>query len=255
MKTGIEQLITNPTYISGVVPNVGFEAENLLDPDSLHLWQMTQGTGTLVIEHDSITAEIICLFNCNIETSVTIKTWAVYGVGAATNTVVLTPAMYTGFTYMNLYAELSDTTTPFTAIELIFAGATPTFLTSLGHIWACDLIDWDCEEKIQPVDESTDSVQITRTNRSDANRRYNLQAYDITLKKENDFETIRNNIRTIMETGYGTPRPIIMDAPFFPADELLYGIFDSGKVKYDIIDTAEITEPLVQTTIGIREVT
>jgi hypothetical protein len=257
MKTGIEQLIENASYTSSVTPNVGFEAENILDPDSLHLWQMTQGAGTLVIEHDSITADILCLFNCNIETNVTIKTWTVYSTGSITNTVVLTPSDYTGFEFDNLLAELTDTTTAFTAIELIFTGATSSFLTSVGYLWGGDLINFGCAEKVQSGDESADDIQITRSNRPDPNERYNFQTYDVTLKKENDYDTLRSNMRQILTTGYGTSRPYIMNEPFLLTQELLLGILDSGKIKYDIIELAGVDSGgyIAQTTIGIREVT
>jgi len=242
------------TYTESVTNVSGFPETNIIDNNTLKVWKVTQGTASLVIEWTTgFTADMIGLFNVALETNVTITTYSAYPATSIESKVV-TAAQLTGFEYKNALFELTDTTTSIVAIKLEFTGGTPTFSTYAGYIWAGDLIDFDCSEKMQLSDNSADQVTTTRTNRPDVNREYNLQTYSVTLHKETAFLTLRGYMRTLLLSGYATERPFIIDENFLTAPDLLLGILDAPTIKYDIFNTGD-SNYIAQTTLGIREVT
>lgn len=280
MKIGKLTELSNVTFTSSVTANSGKVETNLLDNNTLKIWEVTQADATLLLQFDPIDIDMIGLFNLNIRGSVTINAYTDHP-GQIQNTKTITNLELVGLESKNTFIELTslfpDSNSDFilddfilddkilggaldpgiSAIEIIFKGGSPGFNTSMGYIWAGDLIDFGCAEKIQPFDQSQDDITVTRGNQPDANSRFNLQNYNVTIKKENEVETLRDNMREILATGFGTPRPFLFDEPFFPSTEIMLGILDSGKIGYDVIefgsDGSDNTYGL-QTTIGPREV-
>jgi hypothetical protein len=251
----LDNVSSEITYTSSVTSTTGFPESNIADPDSLKLWKVTQGTVDLVIEWTTgFTAQMIGLFNVNLETNVTITTYSSYP-SSSIESKVIALADLTGFEWKNGLFELTNTSTSIKAIKLAFTGATPTFKTYAGYIWVGDWVNFGCAETMQAIDASADQATVSRTNRPDTNEEYDFQSYAITLKKTEGFTTVRSNIRTILNLGYATPRPVIIDEPFFTSSEVFYGILDAPTVKYDTIVTGDTSTYLAQTTIGLREVT
>jgi hypothetical protein len=243
------------TYTSSVTSTTGFPESNIVDSDSLKPWKVTQGTVDLVIQWTTgFTAQVIGLFNVSLETNVTITTYSSYP-STSIESKVIALADLTGFDYKNGLFELTNTSTSIKAVKLAFTGATPTFKTYVGYIFVGDFINFGCAEEVQAIDESADQATLSRTNRPDTNEEYNFQSYAVTLRKSEGFTALRTNIRTIMTLGYATPRPMIIDEPFFTNSELFYGILDAPTVKYDLLSTGSSGTYLVQTTIGLKEVT
>lgn len=246
--------VSSEITVSGTVPAIlGFPEENILTNDSLQLYKFTQGAGTTTINWTTgFTAEMICIFNLTIKTSLTIKTYDTSDVLIETS-AAFTSADFVGFEYKNLLFELTNTSTNIGKIELIFTTSDATFNTSVGYIWIGDYIDFGCAEKIQAFDESNDQVTINRTNSPDVNKEYNYQAYNLTTKKDVSFDTLRANFRLLWSNGYANKRPMILNEPLFSKDELFLGIFDAPRVAYDTFDIENPNE-LCQATIGLREV-
>lgn len=275
MKIGKSQQLTTATFTSTPSENSGKEAENILDSNTLKVWGVTGADATLLVQIPTITFDTIALFNLTIRTSITINLYSDYP-GSLIQTETIIASDFIGNESKNLFIDVDAIpqgnadgfilgeyildeyivdgrgNISINYIEIICAGNLSNFQTSIGYLWLGDLIDFGCAEKIQPFDQSQDDVTVTRGNNPDVNERYDIQAYNVTLKKENDYETLRGNIRLILSDGFGTPRPYIIDEPFLSVDEVLLGIMDSGKVGYDIISTD--SGFIAQTTIGIREV-
>jgi hypothetical protein len=258
MKIGKIQKLENVTLTSTVLNVTGFAETNIIDPNTLNLWKVEEGDVTLTIEHDSITADVICLFNVDLETSVQIKTYSAYPGTVIETKTILAAELITSLESKNALFELTDTSTSIVAIDLVFSGPTSTYETFTGFIWVGEIVNFGCseamQEAMQPTDNSNDNVNITRANVSDSKEEYSFQNYDLTLKKENDFLTLRTNMRSILESGYGLPRPYIIDEPYFADPEVIYGILDSGKVAYDLFFTSKTAGTYIaQVTLGIRE--
>ena len=255
MKFGIENLLTvdNVTFYSDVAPIRGGEETCMLDNDTQELCQYDEGDVNIRLEFAALNIELIALFNIDFGTAITINTYPVYP-GPVSNTKTYTLDELTGLQSKNAFLELTDKTA-ITAIELVITGYDyeSAIDTYIGYIWAGLEIDLGCVENIQPADISADEVVISRVNHPDVNDKYEYQTFDVTLKKDNEFETLRNNMRQILNTGYGTPRPWLFNEPFFPADEIVLAILDSGKISYDIIPLSA-GGFITQTTIGIQEV-
>lgn len=255
MKFGIENLLTvdNVTFTSDVAPIRGGEEECMLDNDTQELTQYDEGDVTIRLEFAATEIDLIALFNVDFGTALTINTYPVYP-GPASNTKTYTLDELTGLFYKNAFLELTDTTA-ITAIELVITGYDyeSAIDTYIGYLWAGKVVDLGCVENIQPADISTDTVTMSRVNHPDINDYFEYQTFDVTLKKDNEFETLRDNMRQILNTGYGTPRPWLFNEPFFPADEIVLAILDSGKISYDIIPV-NAGDFIAQTTIGIEEV-
>ena len=251
MKAGLVTKILSPIVTSSVVPVAGFPAVNVMTDDTLQLWKVIQGTVTLLVTFTPAAVQAICLFNCNVEHDITITCYSAYP-GVVHETLTLDHADLCGFESRNVLFELVDTATPIEAIKIVTNGGTPTFQTYAGYLWAGDFIDFGCAENIQPSDESKDEVTVTRANAPDSKDVFKKQSYAITIKKENDFNDLRDDIREILTAGYGVPRPWIINEPFLDDHEVFLGIMDSGKVKYDVIKTS--TEFISQATIGLLEV-
>lgn len=237
-----------------VVQEAGFDPENIIDPNSLKKWKVQNGAVTLTLQFDSITADAVCLFNCNIETSVELKTYSTYP-GVVEDSITLTTSDLTGFTSLNALFELTKPTTAIEAIELIFLSADPSFFTSVGFIWVGELLDFECGKALQNFDDSEDEVTVTRANTVSVKTRYNFQEFNITTPVEEEFVDVQTRFRTILNGGYGTRRPYIFDEPPYDTkNELIYGIMESARVGYDIQFNSKNTERFTNATIKIREV-
>lgn len=257
MKTGkINKILNDIVSFTPSVTNVsGFPETNIIDSNSLKLWKVTQGTVTLVLQFATgFTADMVALFNVQFETSVKITTYSAYPATPIENTTFTTT---TGLEFQNVLYELTNTTTTIVAIKLEFSGATSSFSTFCGYLWAGDVIDFGCAENIQPTDNTADQLSITRTNRADVNEEFDFQSYDVTLKKIVEYETLRGDIREIINDGVYKARPFILQDGFLVNTELLFGIFDAPTVKYDLFYMGDElpNDYKSQTTIGIREVT
>jgi hypothetical protein len=258
MKTGkenkLEDVSSEITLTSTVTNETGFPEENILTSNTLATWKVSQGAVELVIEWTTgFTAEIIGLFNVNLETNVTITTYSAYP-ATSIESKIITASELMGLEFENALFELTDTTTSIKAIKLAFTGATSTFPTHTGYIWIGDLIDFGCSEEIQAFDVSNDQVTIARANRPDVNREFLYQEYNITTPKVEDFTVTRTKTRDILDTGFATARPMIIDEPIFTSSELFLGIFDAPRFAYDLIKTDNSSTYMVQVTFGIREV-
>ena len=255
MKFGIQQrILSEYTTLTATVGNEpGKETSNVLSNDTFFTWEVEQGTATLLAVFDyAVETDLIGLFNVAIDTSVIISVYEAYP-GTVTETKTVLVSELCGLYEKNAYFELSQTRSLF-AIKMEFTGVSSLFLTSLGYLWAGLLENLGCAEAIQPGDISNDDVNISRTNHPDTEESYDYQTFDVTVKKENDFETLRASMRQIINTGFSTPRPWLIDEPFFTVPEVVLGMLDSGKIKYDIIPTDDNDGFLSQVTIGIREV-
>jgi hypothetical protein len=253
LKVGKLTKISGESFSSTVTAESGFDETNITNENSRKKWKVKNGAVTLNIQFTGTTAECICLFNCNIKTDITIKTYSSYP-STVIETKTITVSQLTGFQSKNALFELTDTSTTIVAIDLVFTSTDTAFYTSVGYLWMGDLIDFGCVENMQPVDDSDDQATVTRAGTTDVKRRYNFQEYSVTLKKENVYETIRAVWRTILTDGFGTKRPFIIDESFLTSSELLLGIFDSPKAGYDIENQFSSTDNLTQFTFGIREV-
>ena len=276
MKIGKLTQLDNVTFTTSTAVVPGKEAVNMLNNDVLNIFQFTGADGSVLIEFDPIKVEKISLHNIKARSAVTIDLYQSYPEKLLSSTVILA-SRFTGLFVDGTFSDVgtaggqgegfilgefilnefilagnvSDT---ISAITLTFSGGDPGFLSSCGYIWAGDFHDFGCAEKIQPSDQSNDSVTISRTNHPDINDSYEFQSFNVTYKKDRLFSDLRPQMRDILLTGFGTPRPIIFDEPMFPdAPEILLGILDAPKVGYDIIETS-VTDPNSQITIGIREV-
>jgi hypothetical protein len=257
MKYGIanKALTTNTTLTSTITAEAGKDEENILDEDSLYIWEVEEGAVTLTAEFDSaIDVDLIGIFNVTCQTSVQIIAYSTYpGTVAATKTV--TTANLGGLDLKCTFLEL-DSTTSIDAVEIVTVGATSTFLTSVGYLWVGEVIDFGCLEAMKPNDSSADNVTITRANQPDVKEVYNFQSYDVTVKKDTPFFALRDTkIRTIFDNGgYGQKRPFLFnDGPFDGYEEILLGIFDAPKFSPDVI-YFDVSDWQGQITLGIREV-
>lgn len=256
MKFGIENLLNDVTvtFSSNAIPYPGGEEENMLNNDSQMLCMFDEATVTILLQFEALTVDMIGLFNVQFGETLTIRTYSTYPT-TITNTKTITPSDLTGLFVKNTYLNLTNKA-PITAIELIFTGEDEQYEydidTWIGYIWAGLMIDLDCAENLMPIDQSEDEAKITRVNHPDNNNRYEYQEFKATVKKENNFVDLRNNMRHILNTGYGTPRPWYFDEPFFPSPEIILGILNSGKVPYDLLETDGGF--IAQTSFGIREV-
>lgn len=258
MKIGKNSKLTDLTisYVSSVDEDSGMYANNITDPDSLNVYQVTEGTVALsMVLPAVIKAELICLFNVTIEDDITINLIDTSG-PTTISTITVNVDDLPGFEFKNVLFANTAPAVNFDKIEIITNGTTPNFVTSIGFLWAGDLIDFGCSEALQPADNSNDSVTLTRTNRPDAQNRYLYQSYQITTSKRWTFSQLQGKMRELFTLGIGTARPVILDEPMFNPTNLLYGILDAGTVKYDqiYIDDA-VNKHNSQTTIGINEVT
>lgn len=284
MKIGkVNKILDNVNRItttsSGIV---GAEISLILDPNTLKKWSDNFTSATIqVVLDEAITSEIICLFNICVTGTVEVKTLTELGV--VTNTHLFTSVNTIGIENKHLLAELSNKTTPYKIIQ-ITVNTTPatelynqgvaygvhgfgsvgfgvTYLDSidsncfLGYLWAGDTIDFGCVENMQPFDNTSDIVNITRSNVPDVQRSYKYQTFNITLKKPNRFITLRDNIRYFINDGIGKARPFLFDEPCYDSTELVYGIFDATRFGYDIFYAPiESGDFIAQATIGVREV-
>lgn len=259
MKMGKENKlddVSSEITLTGSIVNInGFPKENILNKFTLQPWKVIESTVDLVIKWTTgFTAEMIGLFNVNLETNVTITTYSTYPT-TSIESKVITASELTGFDYKNALFQLTNTTTNIVAIKLSFTGPTSSFKTRVGSLWVGDFVDFGCSEKTQPFDESADQSTLSRANTPDTNREYNFHGYSVTIKKTNGFLSLRSKIREILTTGYSTSRPMVIDEPFFSSPELFYGVFDAPRVMYDLIQGDAISDFVVQTTIGLVEVT
>lgn len=255
MIAGIENKIksTNVSSVtSSVTPVSGKGADKIITKDALEIWQIIQGAGTVTIDFTTaITAELICLFNVICETSVKIETFDA-GLVSIESKTVLTAGL-TGLDILNTYFKLTSTT-PIKRIVLTYAGATSSFETSTGSIWAGDIVDFGCLKSLIPRDTAADSSTITRGQLGSIKEEYNYQDYDFTTRIDLAFMTFRDDvIRPLVRAGFLKPRPFIFDVePYFTTPETLLAGFDAGRIQYDVIDDAGIYPG--QATLGILEV-
>jgi hypothetical protein len=282
MKIGkINKIIDNVDSINATeTGDPGFNVTNIINPNSLEKWQSSFASATIQINLTAgITAETISLFNIVINGTIQVKT--ITSADVITNSITFDSADLAGLQNKHLLFNLTEKTTPFDKIQIIletentaqeqgvgyFAhgygsvgyGVTKTIVASgefsIGYVWAGDNINFGCAENMQPIDNTNDIINITRSNVPDTQVVYDYQNFNVTLKKENDFITLRENIRFFIDNGIGQPRPFILDEPYYPNPEVIYGIFDATKFGYDVIyapgDTGDF---IAQTTIGIREV-
>lgn len=265
-------------------PEPGFDLENILNKNTLKIWKSSGTEGaTIEIElTEPITATTICLINVNLTDVFEIRTYTAGNM--VTNSIQVPFENANGLEYKNMLYQLTNTTDAFNRIQIILRGSTGGFnqgvgyfahgygsvgfgvtgfdmseskQLSLGYIWCGDVIDFGCAESLQPFDNTNDDTNITRTNNPDTKEEYDYQAYNVTLKKENDFNTLRENIRILMKDGLTKGRPFIIDEPYFVIPEVLYGIFDATRIGYDPFLTNTNAEPnnfIAQATFGIREV-
>ena len=235
MILGKNTKIQNATFLSSVDENPGFYADNILTPDSGELYAVTEGTVILTIDFDTITAQYLALFNVTIETGIQIELYDT-GTAATIATYNYTTANLCGYISKNLLVDNTDeAATDFDRIIITSNGASSDFITSIGFLWAGDVLDFGCIETIQPSDNNADGVTISRANTPDAQKRYKFQSFQVKTRKEIPFLTIRSNIRTIFEEGIGTPRPMWFpyETAFFGDINLFYGILPVNKASYD----------------------
>ena len=257
MKYGISNKLTtsNTTLTGSITAEAGKDEENILDEDTLYIYEFEEGDGTLLIEFTSnVDLDLISLFNVTCETSIKIDAYSDYSTTTIAATKTTTAANLCGLDYKAAFLEFA-TTTSIDAIKLTFAGTTATFLSGAGYIWAGEVIDLGCSEALKPSDISSDNVTITRANQPDIKEVYNYQAFSFTTKKENEYFTLRDdNIRTIFtNSGYGKKRPFLVDdGPYNGYEEVILGMFDAPKFSPDIIETD--TGFISQITLGMREV-
>jgi len=247
-------LDANLTYVSTVEETPGMTAVNLINPDTGAVCQYINGAGMVTIESDAdIQAEYIAIFNVNIQTSLKLE---LYDGSTLIFTQTLTAAQLPGLGSKNALFANPAPTTDFNKIVLTTAGASPTFETVFGYIYAFDSIDFGCAENIQVADNTNDSVTISRTNRPDTQKRYLFQSYQITTRKNTPFAELQGKIREIFSLGIGSARPVIFDEPMFNPVNLVYGILDAGAAKYDVFPIKDADgDYKSQTTVGIQEVT
>jgi len=255
MKTGLNTLldIDTITFIESEIADTGCDAEYLLDPNALRVWQVT-GTGetlTLDFSDDAISPDAVCLFGIDVTSNITLDVYETYP-GAVTDTVTVTAANLRGLASKNIY--LPVTTADIEAIKITLDTGGGAVTSSVGWIWAGEILDFDCVEKIQPFDVSNDDATVTRGNTVDINGSYLYQSFNVTLKKDAGFEELRAKVRQILDAGYATPRPYLIDEPYLTEDEVVLGILDSGKIGYDLFPVKKDSEDYTaQITIGIRE--
>lgn len=280
MKIGIENKISG-TVTATATPSTGFEAENVLNSDTKQIYEVNESTTLTITLADVITADALFLFNVNFTGAFTIR---LFNGSEKVFDQSFQLTQLDGLESLNIYQPLiipltqtdgrflSDgkPLTSFTTDGLVLTNdlrvSTSRFFnkiqiinngvfTSIGYVWAGDLINFDCFEEIQLKDSSNDGVTISRTNKPDTQRSYLFREYQLTTKKDVPLNTIRRNVRNILSTGYGNPRPILFDEDCFDPSEVVYGIFDSGSVQYDrfFINDSDGTFKS-QITIGIREV-
>ena len=254
MKVGNTTKLENVTITSTVNKVSGFDKENIIDANSLKKWKVQNGAVTLTLEFDAITADAICLFNCNIKTAVEIKTYS--AVPALIESKSIAVADLTGFDSLNALFELTDTTTNIVKIELVFTAADTSFFTSVGFIWVGNLIDFGCLEALQVFGDSENQVTVSRANTVSRKERYNFQEFNLTTKKEEDFTDLQTNFRLILDSGYGLRRPFLFsEKPYTESSpNLIYGILNSPRIGYDTIESSDSGETFNQATIRSREV-
>ena len=153
----------------------------------------------------------------------------------------------TGFAYSNYLIDISGNCFK---IEITNTGSTTAFL---GLAFAGEWINFDCVEAFQPFDNSNDDVMISRTNKPLVDESYLYQSFSATLKKENDLEDLKTKMRKILDTGYATSRPFLIDEDFYTVAELMLGILNGGRIGYDIYKTGD--GYIAQTSFEVREVT
>ena len=212
----------------------GFSETNLLDEETLRLWKVQEGTVTLTLEFSSISLDAICLFNLTIEDDITVKTFNSSTV--ETNSITINEANFVGLDFKHALFELT-TTTDIVKIQIITNGATSTFNTSIGYIWAGDLIDFGCLEALVQTDNGADDVIITRANSSSTQTKFNYQSFKFTTNKSVLFTVLQSNVREILlNGGYSQKRPFILEDGIFDNYNLILGVFDSGVFQYDLFD-------------------
>ena len=280
MKIGLEnKLIGNTSKLSSTPDaDTGFPNINIIDSDTKEIWQTTGSNIVFTMTFAPTTFDLICLFNVEFVGQLTLKTYDVAG-GTATNTVEFTDTDLKGLQYKYLSSEMTDKTTRVTYIEISISNSAAysqgfifnsivynsytygtTFYVdspaSIGYIWAGDVVDFGCLEAIQSSDISTDDVRIGRANNPDSQERFDYEQHDITIGKNDNLtlDILKTKMRSILYTGYGTPRPFFFDTEPFLAGETVFAILDSGKISYDRIDLNGSGDNLAQATLGIREV-
>lgn len=243
MKFGIENLLqdegTNITLVSSVTPIPGSGVENILGQNSLHSYAVDNGTVTLTIEiSPGIVCDIISLFNARFGTSLQVKTYSSYP-STVIETKTFTSADEDGIDNPSYLFTLTDNTTAIVAIELIFTGAS-SYTSECGYIWAGKLNDLGCLEASQAFDESQDVTQLSRANTPDTNEEYNRQRWTVTTKADTAYTAVRSQIRELLTTGVGVPRPWVMDDLRLSRPEVFLGIPNSGSFGYSFIDTTTV---------------
>lgn len=259
MKVGGLTKLDNVTFTSTVTANAGFEEDNIIDNDTLHLWQVTEGTVSLTLSCDSISANSLGLFNINIEDEIRIIIKNSSAVTLYDSTSDIDTTKLNGIDKKHYILEFGSSLSDIVSIELTTNGATSSFLTSIGYISVFDITDWGCVEALQPFDLSADTATIVRTGSSDTKREYITRRYNIGTTKTNQFSTTQGYVRDVLQTGYATKRPfLIADFPYpTTSPEMFLGIFDSGTFGYDVPkDTPDDTaaNAYAQLQLGLREV-
>jgi len=257
MKIGKNTLITvaNTTVTESATAELNRDAENLLDPNSLVLWQVEGASETALYEFaPPIAPDMVALFNIEVDSAIQIDVYSAYP-GTISDTVTVTTANLRGLDAYNIYLDVTAATIE--AIKITVTGTGATSLSSAGWLWAGEVINFGCAEEMQPFDHANDAATITRSNAVDTNPSYLYQTYNITLKKEAGYEELRTKTRALLVEGYTVPRPYLINEPFLTTPEILLGILDSGKIGYDAFYMKDETgeDFAAQVTIGIRETT
>jgi len=240
--------IENTTITSSEDSLSGFGDVNLLNEQSLELWKVQEGSVTVTLEFSSISIDAICLFNVTIENDITVKTYNSSLV--ETNSIILNKTDLVGIVIKNGYCELTNKS-DIVKIEIITNGATSTFNTSMGYIWAGELHDFNDLEALVPTDNGADDVIITRANSTSTQQKYNSQSFKFTTNKNNLFSDLQTKIREILVNGgYSKKRPFIFKDCVYESENLILGIFDSGAFQYDLFDPdqdyAQISKGIIE---------
>lgn len=215
------------SFITGASATTSdFPASNVLSQDATY-WQ---GTGTLTLTFPEVT-DVQLLFLSNVDftrAAITAKRGAVTkwtGEWTRDDMTGQQDSLYGGCVY-RLDRALID------SIQIAFTGT-----ARVGYAWAGHRIDLDVSaDALQTFDESSDFVTKTQGNLASADRRFQFRRFQFTTAFER-YADLRYKMREVFDTGYGTPRPWIIDEcgkDYTVEPESLLGILDGSQVGYDV---------------------
>lgn len=248
MKTSITNKVIGSTVTSGVTPNAGEVASNIIDRDTGKVYGVNGNLNITITGLGDIDADMIGMFNVYFDANFVLSLYD--STPALIETQTFTSSDWTGWKYKNLLYEPTFVSSDLETIIITTTGS--TIDKWIGYLWIGDWIDFGCCENIQPFSSTDDSIKIMLANNPDVNKKNRYRRFNITTNKTTLFSTVRDNFELVLDDGAGYGRPWYFDVEPPVLDELYFANLDSTEIGYDTEYTNG--EYTAQTTIGMQEV-